>query len=288
MTSSLSPDARNVYTASELNDGAVAVFDRDPVPGPGFSASTSRIDFGEVNTGTDSPFQTVTVTNTGTADLTISDSTLATGSPAEFERQADTCDGALLNPTESCSVDVSLSPTAQVASTTKLRFTHDGPGGPDRRRPARRGNGPGAGVLGRSGGDRLRQPERRQLHRALQTVTVTNTGSVNLGITSAGLSAVAMPATSLNRTTPAPGRPSHPPRRARSRSGFAPTATGARATELVFAHNAAGSPDEVDLTGTGRRPLSLSRLREATRTHPRPRSPRARSRPRRQRRRRPR
>jgi hypothetical protein len=76
---------------------------------PAISVSPSSLSFGEVNVGSTSSPLTVTVTSSGTADLTVS-GVSSSGSP--FTIATDGCSGKKLLPGTTCSVDVSFAPTA--------------------------------------------------------------------------------------------------------------------------------------------------------------------------------
>jgi hypothetical protein len=73
-------------------------------------ATDLSVDFGSVSSGT-SVTETVTVTNVGSADLTLG--ALGTANPlqAPFALGADTCSGKVLSPQTSCTVDVSFLPS---------------------------------------------------------------------------------------------------------------------------------------------------------------------------------
>jgi hypothetical protein len=93
-------------------------------------ASPGSVDFGPHAVGTSSAFQTVTVTNTGAGAVTIASAGLASGDTGEFQAQNDTCTGATLNPSETCSIDATFSPTAAGPRASVLRFTDDASGSP--------------------------------------------------------------------------------------------------------------------------------------------------------------
>jgi chitodextrinase len=76
-----------------------------PPPAPVALLNPASLNFGSVKRGVTSAPQRVTVTNTGTATLTIASITLGGANPGDFAIAARTC-GATLAPTASCTVDV--------------------------------------------------------------------------------------------------------------------------------------------------------------------------------------
>jgi hypothetical protein len=99
-------------------------------PAPSFFVNPSSINFGNQTVGTNSSFQTVTVTNEGNANLSIGSVGLATGNTGDFGTGSDTCSGATLTPGQTCTVQARFSPTAAGARSTNLRFTDNASGSP--------------------------------------------------------------------------------------------------------------------------------------------------------------
>jgi hypothetical protein len=95
---------------------------------PAFAANPASRNFGSQVVGTSSAAQTITVTNAGTADLDIATVGLAGGNPGDFVTENDTCTGATLVPSDSCTIDARFAPTALGARATNLRFTDNAPG----------------------------------------------------------------------------------------------------------------------------------------------------------------
>ena len=108
--------------------GAAYVFeDGDPA----FSVTPPTQAYGEQQIGSTGPPQTFTVTNTGTADLTITTATLTGGDAGHFIKTTDTCTGATVTPAATCTVRVAFAPTTTGPKTALLRFTHDAATSPD-------------------------------------------------------------------------------------------------------------------------------------------------------------
>jgi hypothetical protein len=91
--------------------------------GPLLSFSATSLTFGPQNIGTPSPPQTMTVTNTGKAGLTISSVTVGGTNASDFATSADTCTGATVTPNSTCTVNVTFTPTATGSRSASLIFT---------------------------------------------------------------------------------------------------------------------------------------------------------------------
>jgi hypothetical protein len=101
-----------------------------PAAAPAFSASPSSLSFGNQRRGTTSASKQVTVTNTGTAPLSISSVALAGANPGDYLITSDGCGGQTLAPGGSCTVSSAFRPTASGPRTASLRFTDNAPGSP--------------------------------------------------------------------------------------------------------------------------------------------------------------
>ena len=87
--------------------------------------SPTSLAFGGENVGSTSSAQSIQVTNTGNAALTIS-SIVASGDYSE----TDNCTKAPLQPTTNCTIQVTFKPSASGSSTGALTITDDAPGSP--------------------------------------------------------------------------------------------------------------------------------------------------------------
>jgi YVTN family beta-propeller protein len=99
---------------------------------PVFSASPDTVVFAAQTVGSTSPPQTVTVTNSGTADLRVPANAvmLAGTDPGAFAVDADGCSASNIAPGGICAVQVSFAPTVTGDLTASLVFTSDAPGSP--------------------------------------------------------------------------------------------------------------------------------------------------------------
>ncbi|MET0626530.1 MAG: choice-of-anchor D domain-containing protein [Pyrinomonadaceae bacterium] len=89
-------------------------------------------DFGRLNTGTLSPTQVITVSNSGTTSLTISNTTLTGVNPGDFTLVSTTCTGAVLAPNATCAATVRFNPLAVGTRTARVLLTDNAPGSPHR------------------------------------------------------------------------------------------------------------------------------------------------------------
>jgi DNA-binding beta-propeller fold protein YncE len=99
-------------------------------PVPTFGASASAIAFGLQQVGSISAAQSVTITNTGDAALTVSSVSIGGAQPGAFAIAADGCAGQMLAGGASCSVAVDFSPAGAGAASAALEFSDDAHGAP--------------------------------------------------------------------------------------------------------------------------------------------------------------
>jgi hypothetical protein len=94
-------------------------------PAGALSVSPSALAFGSIETGDTSAQQTLLVSNTGSAALTIS--SLATSNAIEWVIVSTTCQGATLIPMATCNVLLRFEPQAVGARSGSLTLTHNAP-----------------------------------------------------------------------------------------------------------------------------------------------------------------
>ncbi len=204
---------------------------------PVLSLSATTLTFGNTVVGTPSAAQTVTITNTGTAPLTISNIAV-TGDYSD----TNTGCSATLAVNATCQVSVIFTPTAAGTRTGTLTLTSNGTGSPQTVSLTGTGTAP---LLGLSTTTLTFGNIIVGVPSAAQTVTITNTGTAPLIIsniaitgdysdTNTGCSAtLAVNATCQVAVT------------------FTPTASGTRTGTLTLTSNGTGSPQTVSLSGTG-------------------------------------
>lgn len=98
--------------------------------GPQAAITPGSIDFGTRQTGSTSPAQTVTVTNSGTSALTLGAASVGGVNAGDFSVVSDGCAGASLAPAASCTIDATFTPVAAGARAAALTFSSNAPGSP--------------------------------------------------------------------------------------------------------------------------------------------------------------
>ncbi len=199
--------------------------------------SPSAIAFGSQILNAASPAQTVTLTNTGTASLSISGISIS----GDFA-QTNNCT-ATLAANASCSLSVTFMPTVLGVRSGTLTITDNASGSTQSVAVSGTGTAPAVGLSPTSlafGNQALSTTS------AAQTVTLTNTGTASLSISGDFAQTNNCPTTLAANSS------------CTFTVTFTPTATGARTGALTIADNASGSPQSVALSGTGTTPGQLS------------------------------
>lgn len=95
------------------------------------NSPVSLFDFGRLNPGTISPTMDITVSNSGTALLTISKNVSLTGlNPGDYQLVSTTCAGATLSSKSTCTATISFAPQAVGTRTARLSLTDNAAGSP--------------------------------------------------------------------------------------------------------------------------------------------------------------
>jgi hypothetical protein len=194
--------------------------------------------------GTTSPAQTVTVTNTGNANLTFT--AIGVTGPFAIATSGTTCATATsVAAAGTCAVALTFTPTAVGTATGILSLTDNATGSPQTLSLS--GTGAGAAVSLSAAPTFPSEPVGTT--SPAQTITVTNTGNVSVSFTAIGVTgpfAIATSGTTCSTTT------------AVAAAGtctvsltFTPTAVGAATGSLTFTDNAGNSPQSLSLSGTG-------------------------------------
>ncbi|HMD97173.1 MAG TPA: choice-of-anchor D domain-containing protein [Terriglobia bacterium] len=222
---------------------------------PVVSLSAAVLSFGSQPLSATSTAQSETVTNAGTANLTISTVTLGGTNASDFGRSADTCTGATVAPNGTCTVSVTFAPTATGSRSAALNFTDNASNSPQTVTLSGAGTTP---LVSLSALDLSFGGQPLSATSTAQSETVTNTGTANLAISTVTMggangSDFAKSADTCTGATIAPNGI------CTVTVTFAPTAIGNRSASLSFTDNASDSPETVILTGTGTGPVvSLS------------------------------
>ncbi len=213
------------------------------VPAPVVSLTATSLTFASQVVGTTSASQSVTLTNTGNAALTIT----SIAASAQYG-QTNTCpvSPATLAAAGTCSISVTFTPTAAGTQTGSITITDNAAGSPH----GIALTGTGAAAVPAVSLNPTSLPfGNQQINVAspVKTVTLTNTGNATLtvtGITVTGTNNTEFTQTNTCTSVLAAGT-------CTITVTFKPTATGARSASISIADNAAGSPQTVAMTGTG-------------------------------------
>lgn len=98
--------------------------------GPAFSASPSPLAFGNQNEDTTSASKTLTVTNAGTSDLTITTVTAGGTNKADFILGSDTCASSTVSAGKTCTISVEFAPITTAAESATLSFADNASNSP--------------------------------------------------------------------------------------------------------------------------------------------------------------
>ena len=210
---------------------------------PSVTLGGNSISFGNQNVGTTSSVQMVSLSNTGTATLTIS-SIAITGANAGDFGQTNTCGGSVAAGAN-CSISVTFKPTAAGNRSASVKITDNAAGSPQN--VALTGTGVTPAVMFSAtslnfGGQLVTTAS------AAQNVTLTNNGTATLNISSIAITGANNGDFSETNTC---GASVAAAANCTISVTLKPTATGNRAASVTITDDAAGSPQAVALTGTG-------------------------------------
>ncbi len=226
-----------------------------PLPAPAVSLSPANVVFGDQAVNTTSAAQTVTLTNSGTAPLTIGGIGLDGANAGDFA-QTGTCPvgPATLAAGASCAISVTFTPTAAGARAASLSVADNAAGSPHTVALAGSGVVPPAPAVTLSPASLAFAGQLVGTTSAAQTVTLTNSGTAPLTIAGIGLGGT--DAGDFAQTGTCPVGPATLAAGASCAISvtFTPTAAGGRGATLTVTDNAAGSPHTVALAGSGTLP----------------------------------
>jgi hypothetical protein len=214
------------------------------VQGPVVLSATS-LSFGSVGVGTSSASQSVTMTNTGTAPLTIT-SIAVSGANASSFVFANSC-GTSLAAGANCTIHGHFTPATAGALTAAVTIIDSAITSPQK--IALNGTGLSAVSATLSATNLSFGSVGVGSSSASQSVTMTNTGTATLTITSiavTGTNASSFVFANSCGTSLAAGAS------CTIHGHFAPTATGAATAAVTITDSAAGSPQTIALSGTGK------------------------------------
>lgn len=234
------------YVADSAADSPQSFF----VTGTGAAAAGSPIlslvppslTFPTQPVGTNGSPQTIVVTNTGTGSATIRTVTLSGTNASDFSISGDTCTGATVAVSATCSFSVTFTPSASGARLAQANLTSNAPASPQIATLA--GTGGTGPVVSLSASSLTFANQGVGTTSPAQTISLTNTGGATLNIASilasgdfavtdsCGGAVAASSSCTLSVT-------------------FKPTATGARSGSITLTDDANPSTQIISLSGTG-------------------------------------
>ena len=211
---------------------------------PAVMLSSTSLTFAGQPVGTTSAAQSVTVTNSGTAPLSFT-GIAATGDFAVAASGTTCSTSAPVAAGGNCVINVTFTPTATGTRSGSLTLTDNAPGSPQMVSLTGTGTAPAVGLSPTSlsfGNQLVSQPS------ASQSVTVTNSGSATLTISS-------IQVTGPNASDFAQTNTCVSPLAVNGTCAisvtFTPSLLSSESAAVAITDNASGSPQMVSLTGTG-------------------------------------
>lgn len=242
------PTAAGLRTATvSVADSATGSPQTASLTGTGIAAtvtlSPSTLSFGNVNVGTATSPQKLTLSNAGNATLTITSLTITGLDPGDFS-QTNNC-GSSLAPATNCTINVSFKPVAAGSRQASISVSDNAGGSPQSVSVG--GTGIASGVSFSTSS--LTFPDQPiGTSSPANGITLFNTGSGTLTISSisvTGTNPGDFSQTNNCGTTVANGAS------CTINVTFKPTASGTRTAAVSVSDNASGSPQSVTSSGTG-------------------------------------
>ncbi|HUI42984.1 MAG TPA: choice-of-anchor D domain-containing protein [Terriglobia bacterium] len=212
---------------------------------PAVTFSPTSLSFGDQNVNTTSPAQAVTLTNSGTADLSISGITVTGTNSSDFP-QTNTC-LSLVPAGGNCTITVNFKPSAGGARSASISVADNAAGSPQA--VGLSGNGVTVPQVMLAPNSVAFGGQNVGTSSTAMVVTLTNTGTATLNLTSiaiGGVNAADFVQTNTCGTTVGAGK------NCTISVTFTPAAGGSRSAALMVTDNAAGSPQTVPLSGSGK------------------------------------
>ena len=248
-TGSLSEVPGSPFSISPATQGTLAISGTpvQAVSGPVAVLFPSSENFGQVILGQSSNSQTVTLTNTGGQGLDLNSISIGGANPGDFAATPNCTPPNVLGVNATCAINVDFTPTAAGLRQATLMATDNASGSPQSIPLSGTGAAPQPDVTLTPGS--LTFPTTNQgSTSAAQTVTVTNSGTATLHVTSVlltganpgdfGLVSGCTGAYAVNGTCSISVT-------------FSPQAAGQRLAGIVISDDAPDSPQTVQLSGTG-------------------------------------
>jgi hypothetical protein len=219
-------------------DGYVTKF--APSPNVGLSPG---LNFGNVNDGTTSAPMTITVTNTGNSNLTVTSVGISGANASDF-KETNTCTTGSVAPQATCAINVTFTPSISGTENATVTVTDNAPNSPESTTLTGVGEG-GSGPAVTLSPTSLTFPTQLVGTASTpQNVTLTNTGTAVLSITSIATTGDFSQTNNCGTTVAVNAS-------CTISVTFTPTTINTRTGTVVFTDNAPASPQTVALTGVG-------------------------------------
>jgi hypothetical protein len=235
------------YTSFKNSHNGINVFVRSgaTAPTPAISVSPTSLSFSQT-VNTTSSAQTVTVSNTGNATLTVSGVSL-TGADATQFSQTNNCSSVAAG--SSCTISVTFNPTSAGSKSASISISHNASGSPTTSSLV--GTGIAAGVaspvISVSPTSISFGSQAVNATSAAQVITIRNTGSASLVVTSITSTDI----TQFPGSQTCTAANIAPNATCSISVSFKPSSSGAKNATVSITHNASGSPSTISLSGTG-------------------------------------
>jgi mono/diheme cytochrome c family protein len=217
------------------------------VPQATLTINQSLLNFGTVTQGTTSALQTVTISNSGTAPLTLSSISIS-GSTGVYLTAGTCATGVAIASTGTCTVTVSFAPNAIASFPSSLVLASNASNGSISVTLQGAGAAVPAAIMAVSPSTLAFGNQTVNVNSGIQFITVQNNGNASAAISSVTLTGSTM-FTLLNPT--ACGSSLAANGSCILQLQFKPTSASAQTASLQVVSNAAGSPYQVSVTGTG-------------------------------------
>jgi hypothetical protein len=219
-------------------------------PAPAAALSATTLAFGSQTLGTTSAAKTVSISNTGTAVLSLGTIALAGTNAGDFA--ASNCSNVALNPGGSCTISVTFKPAALDARSATLSIPSNATGSPHGVALSGMGTSVPVPAVALNPTALAFGNQTTGTTSAARTISLTNSGNAALSITSVAVAAGGFAATHNCPSSLGAGLA------CTISVTFAPTSVAPYTSAVSVTTNATGSPHSAALTGAGIAPAPLA------------------------------
>lgn len=212
-------------------------------PTPAAALTATTLAFNNQVLGTTSTAKTVAISNTGTATLTLGAITITGANPGDF--MSTNCSGASVAPGANCTISVTFTPAALNTRSATLGIPSNAAGSPHNVALTGNGTAAPAPAVTLTPTSLAFGNQTTGTTSATKTITLANSGSAALGITSITPSGTGFNVTHNCLASLAAGAS------CAISVSFAPTSAASFTGSITLVSTAAGSPHSVAFSGTG-------------------------------------